>query len=169
MNDNILLTSAVIAACVSAIANLIVCFINVFGVKFKTKYDINKEKILDDYKKRSQVLEEIHNLIANMENLDETSICYLFLSDKEKDERYTLNLKESRDSIIWIDKQIDILSWYIDSNIRDLIKQLLSYSKTQVIKLNTDPSYRISAEFSEEIKNIRKNGDNILKLLSKYK
>lgn len=167
--DNLLLTSAVIAASVGAVANLIVCFVNLFSVKFKTKYDINKEKIIEDHKKRTRVLEEIHNLIVNMENLGENALCYLFLNPQEKEERYILNLKEARDSIIWIDKQIDILSWYIDSSIRGLIKQLLSYSKVQVIKLDADSSYRISEEFSEDIKNIRQKGNNIIELLSKYK
>lgn len=63
-------------------------------------------------------------LLVNIKNLSCNSECYLFRNERDKYEKYDKVLIEARESLIWVQKRVNILSAYMDRNIYSEIKVL---------------------------------------------
>lgn len=81
-------------------------------------------KIDTRYKNNQLVIEEVHMLLTNIKNLSCNSECYLFRTREEKIQKYAEVVVEARESLIWVQKRVNILSVYMDKSIYSDIGKL---------------------------------------------
>lgn len=84
---------------------------------YKHTLKMKELKIDTRYKNNQLVIEEVHMLLTNIKNLSCNSECYLFRNREEKLHKYGEVVTEARESLIWVQKRVNILSVYMDKNI----------------------------------------------------
>lgn len=84
---------------------------------YKHSIKMKELKIDTRYKNNQLVIEEVHMLITNIKNLSCNSECYLFRNREEKIQKYAEVIVEARESLIWVQKRVNILSVYMDKSI----------------------------------------------------
>lgn len=98
-------------------------------------------KIDTRYKNNQLVIEEVYMLLTNIKNLSCNSECYLFRTREEKLHKYGEVVVEARESLIWVQKRVNILSVYMDKNIYLEISELFKMIRELLNELDPN-NYR---------------------------
>ena len=124
--------------CIDLVVKIITCFLGVIAsivsirnskkIKEleKYKHEMKKEelKIEMRYKQSRDVMLEVHVLLTNIGNLSCTSECYLFRDEKDKQKKYEEVVIEARNSFIWVQRQVNVLSVYMNRKIYEDISEM---------------------------------------------
>lgn len=91
---------------------------------YKHTLKMKELKIDTRYKNNQLVIEEVHMFLTNIKNLSCNSECYLFRTHEDKIHKYGEVIEEARESLIWVQKRVNILSVYMDKSIYSDIGEL---------------------------------------------
>ncbi|MCI8358223.1 MAG: hypothetical protein HFI51_08790 [Lachnospiraceae bacterium] len=131
-------------------------------------------KIDTRYKNNQLLIEEVHMLLVNIKNLSCNSECYLFRNERDKYEKYDKVLIEARESLIWVQKRVNILSAYMDRNIYSEIKVLFGMVRNLLNMIDVknyhkflenywyEPIYEIEMKGLDIIQKIQTDNEQII-------
>lgn len=133
---------------------------------YKHTLKMKELRVDTQYKNNQLVIEEVHMLLTNIKNLSCTSDCYLFRNDSEKRQKYKEAIIESRESLIWVRKRVNILSAYMDKTIYSNIEQLLLLAREVLEKIeNTEFDDFLNGFLLDNIQIIEEKGLKIIKMI----
>lgn len=131
---------------------------------YKHSLKMKELRIDTRYKNNQAVMLEVHVLLTNIKNLSCKSDCYLFRDNAETQVKYRESIIEARESLIWVQRQVNTLSVYMDREIYFKIKELFKLIRELLEKIEKSNNYNDFLEdvLSEYIGEIEEKGLDII-------